>query len=209
MSDKYCGGRKVPKGKKRGTMKECVESGRISHWGVNRIDANTLKQLSQKGKKKPLTAAQIMIKRAGVGGKIKGVKKQLEYAKDPAIKKELQAKIVLLKAEYRDLTDQYNVAYRRENKIAEPPKKLAALTKDVIVKMIPANELPKNVTKKEVAKIVLKKDLVKAVSKQNWDKLRDEIQDARDHLANRRKYAVKKVKRLGGAKKRRIRRRRR
>ena len=38
MSKIYCGIGKVPKGSKRGSMKECVESGQIRYYGIKKID---------------------------------------------------------------------------------------------------------------------------------------------------------------------------
>ena len=41
MSNIYCDLGEVPKGKKRGSMKECAESGKISYWGEKKADKKT------------------------------------------------------------------------------------------------------------------------------------------------------------------------
>ncbi len=42
MTDAYCGIKKIPKNKKRGSMKECAEKGQVYYWGLNKIDSRTL-----------------------------------------------------------------------------------------------------------------------------------------------------------------------
>jgi len=34
----YCGIKKIPKGKKRGTMRECIQKGEVRYWGLNVVD---------------------------------------------------------------------------------------------------------------------------------------------------------------------------
>ena len=38
MSEPYCGIKKPPKGYRRGNMKECAEKGKISYFGLKKVD---------------------------------------------------------------------------------------------------------------------------------------------------------------------------
>lgn len=40
----YCGAGKTPKNSKKGTQKECLDSGQVRLYGVNEIDKNLLKE---------------------------------------------------------------------------------------------------------------------------------------------------------------------
>ena len=42
MANIYCGSRKVPKGKKRGSMLECVATGKVSYYGLYAVDPKTV-----------------------------------------------------------------------------------------------------------------------------------------------------------------------
>lgn len=44
----YCGINKVPKGKKRGTAKECAKANQIRYYGIEQIDPDLLKKKKKK-----------------------------------------------------------------------------------------------------------------------------------------------------------------
>ena len=48
MSDIYCGVSKIPKGQKRGSMKECAEKGQIRYYGIKKIDKKTMELAKNK-----------------------------------------------------------------------------------------------------------------------------------------------------------------
>lgn len=52
MSDAYCGVGKVPKGKRRGSMKQCAEAGQIRYYGIKKVDKRTLAGAKSGRKKK-------------------------------------------------------------------------------------------------------------------------------------------------------------
>ena len=60
MSKPYCGVRKVPKNRVRGTMKKCVSKGQTRYYGLEKINKNLyelyLNQAKEKAKKKRLEA---------------------------------------------------------------------------------------------------------------------------------------------------------
>jgi len=49
----YCGAKDVPKGRRRGNMKECSETGRVSYYGVKKIDARMLAVAKARKKRRP------------------------------------------------------------------------------------------------------------------------------------------------------------
>ena len=53
MSKIYCGIRKVPKGKKRGTMDECIKSKQVRYYGETKIHKKLLKAPKRKSRAKP------------------------------------------------------------------------------------------------------------------------------------------------------------
>lgn len=50
MTDIYCGISKIPKGSRRGNMRECAEKGQIRYYGLRKIDDRTLKSAANKKK---------------------------------------------------------------------------------------------------------------------------------------------------------------
>jgi len=50
MSKPYCGVGKVPKGQKRGSMKECAMSGQIRYYGLKKVDPKIV-EYAKKAKK--------------------------------------------------------------------------------------------------------------------------------------------------------------
>lgn len=60
----YCGAKKVPKGRKQGSMKECVDSKQVRLYGLRKIDERTLKakqkrKEQQKGPSKAFLIGQL------------------------------------------------------------------------------------------------------------------------------------------------------
>ena len=78
----FCGAGKVPSGKKRGTMKECVEKNQFRYWGVKTIDARLLDQTKAK-KTMPSTRYKLMEKMIGIDGKIKQYNLKIKHMKNP------------------------------------------------------------------------------------------------------------------------------
>lgn len=122
MTDIYCGAKKVPKNKKLGTMKECVEAGKIMHWGIKKIDSKTMTILG--AAKKRVSSGKLMVKVLGVRGKMRKVKGDISYEKDAKKKKELEKKLKELEKENKELSAQYVAAKKVEdNKVKTTTKK--------------------------------------------------------------------------------------
>lgn len=113
MSAIYCGAKKVPKGKKQGTMRECVEAGKIMYWGVKKIDSKTLSILGTT--KQRMTSGKLSVKIAAVRGKKRKIRGELDYEKDATKKKELQKKLDELQKEDAALFKEYTIAKKWED----------------------------------------------------------------------------------------------
>lgn len=92
----YCGINKVPKNKKRGTMKECLDSRQVRYFGLNKVDQRLLEQKRQKVVKK--TAKQIKLESVKLRGRVSGLKKKLNN-KELSVKEKKQINLELNKAE--------------------------------------------------------------------------------------------------------------
>ena len=117
MSDVYCGAKKVPKGKRLGSMQECVESGKIMYWGVKKIDSKTLATIG--AAKKSLSMDKLMIKAIGIKGKIKKDKDDIKYAKDAKKKKEAEESL----KEHQEELKQVMAQYRAVDKVVKDKEK--------------------------------------------------------------------------------------
>ena len=74
----YCGIKKVPKGRRLGTMKDCAKSSQIRYWGINKVD----KQILSKQKKKPIKRVKLSDKKVQPSSKIKALKKDISSKTD-------------------------------------------------------------------------------------------------------------------------------
>ena len=69
-SDIYCGGKTVvPKAKKRGSMKECVDKKQISYYGVKKVDSKLMNTYNEV--KKKVSMAPVLAKIGTMRGRIK------------------------------------------------------------------------------------------------------------------------------------------
>lgn len=91
MSKIYCGVKDVPKGSKRGSMKECAESGKVSYYGIKKIDPKML-ALAQSRKKMPSKDA-LMKKVIPLRVKIKQLKDKYDDEPSKKIAKEYEKKV--------------------------------------------------------------------------------------------------------------------
>jgi len=104
MVDSYCGIGKVPKKKKRGSMKECAEKGQIRYYGIKKIDKKLAENAVRVKKIDKIPASKVnkqiekmTIEYATLLGKIRGTKKKLESEKDKTKKEKLKNEIGKLK----------------------------------------------------------------------------------------------------------------
>src|ERR1700744_1382439 len=98
MSDFYCGVKKIPKDKKRGTMKECVEAGKVSYYGVKKIDSKLLETVGKKNAN-PKDPDSYKIKIMGLKGKVKNLTSKIKTEKDATKKKKFEQQLKKVEAE--------------------------------------------------------------------------------------------------------------
>lgn len=87
----YCGIGKIPKGKHRGSMVECAELGKISYYGIKKIDARLLENCQQqKANSKDNSLQNLRNKQANLIGKIKGLARKFKEEDNITEKKKLK-----------------------------------------------------------------------------------------------------------------------
>lgn len=114
MKDYYCGVREVPKNRRRGTMKECVEDGEIRYFGVKKVDPKMIKLAGSK--KKKVTAAKMLPKVTSLDAKERRLKEDIKYEKDKKKKKELTKELDKISKERKEVRTKYNELLRKEEK---------------------------------------------------------------------------------------------
>ena len=112
MSDIYCGSGKLPKGKRHGTMKECVERGKISLYGLKKADPRLIEGVKKKkGSKKPPTESSVFAELVKYKTRDKKLKEKIKLEKVATTKKKLEKdleKNKKLKKKYSDMMKQFN-----------------------------------------------------------------------------------------------------
>ena len=76
MSKAYCGINKIPKGQKRGSMKDCASAGQIRYYGLKKIDSK-LVEYAKKSKKGQTKRSTIIEQKATLKGKINVITKTM------------------------------------------------------------------------------------------------------------------------------------
>ncbi len=101
MSKVFCGVGNIPKGKKRGSMKECADAGQVRYYGIKKIDEKLVEQAlaSKKRSSKKGSAVDPKMKVFELIGKVKHAERLVRTEKDAKKKKKLEATVKDLKAE--------------------------------------------------------------------------------------------------------------
>jgi len=105
----YCFTGDIPKGKFRGSMKQCAEKGEIGYWGQNKADINIVNLSSSKRmKEQPLTKMEkdldkMKVEFASLKGKQKNIIRNLPYEKDSNIKSQMEEQLKKLQDEEKEL----------------------------------------------------------------------------------------------------------
>ena len=100
MSNAYCGIGNVPKGKKRGSMKDCAEQGQIRYFGIKKIDSRLIEASKKMGRK---SSRNTLLKQFGtLKGKLNNLQKNIKYEKDTKKKEQMKKDIDKFS---KDLTD--------------------------------------------------------------------------------------------------------
>lgn len=110
-SNIHCGVTKLPKGKRLGSMKECIDLGQIRHWGRFKFDPKLLeaKQAGKTKKKNSKTRFALFEKIVSFDGKIKKLKRELDFMKKPTKedKKRIKDEVKKLEEQKQKYTDKY------------------------------------------------------------------------------------------------------
>ena len=77
----YCGIENLPKGKTRGSMKECIEKNQVRYWGLKKIDSKLIASMST-SKNIPSTRRKLIEKAVIIDAKIKNLIKKLKFSKN-------------------------------------------------------------------------------------------------------------------------------
>lgn len=96
MSNIFCGIGKIPKNKKRGSMKECAEAGQIRYYGIKKIDQKIIEDVERNKKLKKAGSGQVdnlRISLMGIMGKIKKLKGKIQTSKDKGEKTILEKEL--------------------------------------------------------------------------------------------------------------------
>jgi hypothetical protein len=116
MSDIYCGAKDIPKGKKRGSMKQCVEKGQISYFGINKIDTKLLEKYMG-AKKEKKDGMKILMKLAEQKGtlsaKLNKLKKAIENEKDNKKLKVFEKQKEELQIKFKEIVKLFNEANKK------------------------------------------------------------------------------------------------
>ncbi len=110
MPKPYCGIGDIPKGHRRGSMKECAEKKQVRYYGIKKIDVKLAESYQNKPK---MNLQKVMDKIASLRGKRTRIEKLIKGEKDKKVKeklkqdfakatKELKEQLVLYKANKKD-----------------------------------------------------------------------------------------------------------
>jgi hypothetical protein len=99
----FCGiTQPIPKGYRLGSMTECLEKKQIRYYGLKKIDNKLADSLNKKDSKK-----DIMLKVAGLRGKLSKLKKDIDASKNIESKKKMMADFDIVRKEIITLNEKY------------------------------------------------------------------------------------------------------
>ena len=123
MSNAFCGIGQIPKGKKRGSMKECAELGQIRYYGLKKIDQrlvdNALSNKKLKGSntnKLEEKSQELMLELATIGGKIKKLSGQIQAEKNKSEKEKLNKDLDKYKKRQEKLRQEFQKVKNEKEK---------------------------------------------------------------------------------------------
>ena len=116
MSDIYCGAKDVPKNKRRGSMKQCVEKGQISYFGIKKVDSKLLEKQtgSQKEKKDAMKQLMKLAEQKGtLSAKLNKLKKAIESERDAKKLKAFEKQKDELQVKFKEIVKLFNEANKK------------------------------------------------------------------------------------------------
>lgn len=124
----YCGFEDVPKGHRKGTMKECVEKKQIRLFGLHKIDPKTVKNFRLKlkqGKVLPETREKLLLLLANLKGRRRTISVRAEKTKDKLVSQQY-------KDELKNVESRISHIIPKLQKIENSKKKaISNLSKDI------------------------------------------------------------------------------
>ena len=112
----------VPKGRKRGTMKECAEKNQIRYYGLKKIDSKILDSMKKKksaaNSEKELRALNIKLT-----GKVQRLLKDLKREKDTDKKDAMKDKARIVYKELKDVQEKIKKLSKKSKKKSKKIKK--------------------------------------------------------------------------------------
>ena len=131
MSKAFCGVGNIPKGFKKGSMKECVEKGQVRLYGLFKVDPKLLEPDTKNSKKekkvKTYTLNELFLKLSKVNGSISRLEKIIDASKDSEEVANAKKELTELKKEKATLADYYKRTSKGE-KIPKVTKKASKKT---------------------------------------------------------------------------------
>jgi len=98
----FCGiSQPIPKGHKLGSMKECLELKQVRYYGLKKIDSKLADSINVKKE----TKSELMIKIAGLRGKLSKLKRDIDNSKNFEEKKKLTEEFETVRKQILSLND--------------------------------------------------------------------------------------------------------
>lgn len=111
MSKPYCGVSNIPKGHKRGTMKECAQIGQVRYYGLKKIDPRTLEHAK---KSRGESKRNLIIQRAKLRGKLNLLKRKHGAEKDSNKKKKINEEYKKVVVEFKMINNKIKIYESKE-----------------------------------------------------------------------------------------------
>lgn len=164
VNDIYCGIEDVPKGSRRGSMKDCAEKKQIRYWGLHKIDPRTIEGAKKTTKGKD---TRFKLGKAVVTARVRTdkLRDKVKYEKDKAKKKEYEKELKAMMKTLVDAVNKFN-KFEDERKREEAAVKARVEERKASIKKASAKKASvKKASKKTTAKKSTKKAPSKRVKK--------------------------------------------
>lgn len=117
----YYGIEEVPKGYRQASMIEAIENKKVNYWGLKKIDNKVL----EINKKEKVNVNELMVKMAGLRGRLLNLQKQHAVAKTNDEKDKIKTEYDMKKAELAKLNEKYLKAQGVKKPVEKPVDKPA------------------------------------------------------------------------------------
>ena len=126
MSKAFCGVGNIPKGYKKGSMKECVEKGQVRLYGLYKIDPKLLEEDDNDKKRKKIkyySKNEVFLKLSKINGTMIKVKKTVDGSKNKEEVEKAKKELEQLKKERTVFSDYYKRIEKGEKIIKTTAKR--------------------------------------------------------------------------------------